>query len=88
VTNAPPSGLPSPSGPLAVAEITPGVSIGNFAGRVLFAGLAPGFIGLFQVNVEVPANARPLPSDPEGSVVRVALTSAARLSNQVLLFLR
>jgi len=88
VTNQPASGGISPSGPLAVSMVTPNVTIGNVAARVLFAGLAPGYIGLYQVNVEVPANARPLPNDPDGPVVRVSMTVGSMLGNTVTLPLR
>ncbi len=88
VTNQPSSGALSPSGPLAVSLSTPGVSIGNMPARVLFAGLAPGYIGLYQVNVEVPANARPLPGDPDGPVVRVSMTVSSMVGNIVTLPLR
>jgi uncharacterized protein (TIGR03437 family) len=36
--------------------------------RVKFSGLAPGYVGLFQVNVQVPANV------PTGDAVNVVLT--------------
>jgi uncharacterized protein (TIGR03437 family) len=88
VTNQPASGGLSPSGPLAVSVVTPNVTIGNLAARVLFAGLAPGYIGLYQVNVEVPSNARPLAGDPDGPVVRVSMTVGSMLGNVVTLPLR
>jgi uncharacterized protein (TIGR03437 family) len=44
---------------------------------VIFSGLAPGFVGLYQVNVQVPAAA------PSGAAVPVALTIAGVQSNTV-----
>jgi uncharacterized protein (TIGR03437 family) len=44
---------------------------------VSFAGLAPGWVGLYQVNVQVPANA------PVGDAVPVALSVSGVASNQV-----
>jgi uncharacterized protein (TIGR03437 family) len=38
---------------------TPAVSIGGAKGVVSFSGLAPGFVGLNQVNVQVPAGLKP-----------------------------
>ena len=35
---------------------TPTVMIGGSKAIVSFSGLAPGFVGLYQVNAEVPAN--------------------------------
>ncbi len=41
--------------PLARTVGTPLVSIGNFGGQVTFSGLAPGFVGLNQLNVKIAA---------------------------------
>jgi uncharacterized protein (TIGR03437 family) len=49
-----PAGQPAPVNPLAQAKITPVVSINNVDVQVLFAGLAPGFAGVYQVNFVVP----------------------------------
>ena len=51
----PPSGDPSPFSPLATTSITPAVTIGGQSAQVLFSGLAPGYVGLYQLNVVVPA---------------------------------
>ncbi len=40
--------------PLAVADLTPQVLIGGIPATVLWAGLAPGTVGVYQVNVVVP----------------------------------
>lgn len=52
------SGQPAPtSEPLARVAVQPTVSLDGQAATVQFAGLAPGFVGLYQVNFQVPANA-------------------------------
>lgn len=54
-TNQPASGDPSPFGDLARTLAQPAVSIGGQAAAVEFSGMAPGLVGLYQVNVRVPA---------------------------------
>ncbi len=53
-----PAGQPAPANPPAIAKVTPVVSINNVEAQVLFAGLAPGFAGVYQVNFVVPAGLR------------------------------
>jgi uncharacterized protein (TIGR03437 family) len=57
VDNPPPSGEATPSQPLARTLVTPTVSIGGVAAQVVFSGLTPGSIGLYQIDVVVPPNA-------------------------------
>ena len=77
VTNQPASGAPAPADSLAwtVAPVT--VTIGGVPAIPSFAGLAPGWTGLYQVNVQVPANA------PVGDAVPVLVSVGGAVSNQV-----
>jgi uncharacterized protein (TIGR03437 family) len=59
VSNEPAAGAAAPESPLARVEANVGVTVGNVAAEVQFAGLAPGFAGVYQVNFRVPVNARP-----------------------------
>jgi uncharacterized protein (TIGR03437 family) len=53
------SGAPAPgSEPLARVTVAPVVTLDGNAATVQFAGLSPGFVGLYQVNFQVPAGAR------------------------------
>ena len=56
VTNQPASGYPADAQNLSRTTLTPTVDIGGQNGSVSFSGLAPGFPGLYQINVGVPAN--------------------------------
>jgi uncharacterized protein (TIGR03437 family) len=47
-------GQPSPSDPLAFALAAPTVTLGGVDLPVYYAGLAPGQVGVYQINVNVP----------------------------------
>jgi uncharacterized protein (TIGR03437 family) len=53
------AGVASPSSPPARAVQTPRLQIGGLDAVITFAGLAPGFAGLYQVNAVVPAGLAP-----------------------------
>ncbi|HWQ57357.1 MAG TPA: S8 family serine peptidase [Bryobacteraceae bacterium] len=58
VNPQPASGEPSPGAePLARTTAAPTITIGGRPAQVLFSGLAPFFVGLYQLNVTVPADA-------------------------------
>jgi len=66
---APPAdGQLAPVSPLFNTVATATVTIGGVNAPVPFAGLAPGFVWLYQVNAQVPSNA------PVGSAIPVVLT--------------
>ncbi len=78
VTNQPATGAPGPSGPLASTTVATSVTIGGVpVTNVQFAGLAPGYVGLYQVNAQVPAGV------PTGSAVPVIVTVNGAASNTV-----
>jgi uncharacterized protein (TIGR03437 family) len=53
----PPSGEPTPATlPLSYTGVPPTVTIGGVNAPVTFSGLAPGFVGLYQVNAMVASN--------------------------------
>ncbi len=55
VTNPPvPSGVTAPSSPLSLTPELPFVTIDGVPAPVRYSGLAPGFVGLWQINVAVP----------------------------------
>lgn len=57
VTPTPTSGSPAPTNAILNTTTLPTVTLGGVNLPVGFSGLAPGFIGLYQVNVTIPANA-------------------------------
>jgi len=77
VTNRPESGAVALSGPLSETTTTPTVSIGGVEQPASFSGLAPGFVGLYQVNVPIPGGVQP------GDAVPVSLTIGGVSSNTV-----
>lgn len=65
----PGDGQPAPAaGPLFSTQATATVTIGGVNAPVVFSGLAPGFVALYQINAQVPS------SVPAGSGVPVVLT--------------
>jgi len=65
--NPPPDGAPAVAAPLAETPARPLVTIGTSSERdalAAFSGLAPGFVGLWQINAHVPAVTVPAPRVP------------------------
>ena len=69
-------GYPSAEVPLSETTVQPEVTFGGAPGDVIYSGLTPGFVGLYQINVRVPGSA------PKG--LQVPLTINAGLSTTVL----
>ena len=44
------------SGTFQITQTIPVVRVGGLEGRALYSGLAPGWLGLYQVNVELPVS--------------------------------
>ena len=82
VTNQPPTGSPAGDTPLSETAITPTVTIGGAPAQVTFSGLAPGYAGLYQVNVQVPAGLAAANAAP------VAISGAGVTSNTVTMALQ
>jgi adhesin/invasin len=70
------AGVPAPASPLSQATGV-SVTIGGVAANASFAGLSPGFAGLYQVNVVVPTGVT------QGSQVPVVLSVAGQTSPPV-----
>ncbi|MCZ6816257.1 MAG: SBBP repeat-containing protein, partial [Planctomycetota bacterium] len=77
VDNQPPTGAASPASPLARTKTNPVVTIGGVEAGLTFSGLAPGFVGLYQVNAQVAAGT------PVGDAVDLLLSSGLVPSNAV-----
>ena len=54
VSNPPPTGATAAASPLASANQLPVVTVGGAPTQVFFAGLTPGFVGLAQINIQLP----------------------------------
>ncbi len=77
VTNRPGLGAPSPTNPLASTLVKPTLTVGTVPANVLFSGLSPNFVGLYQVNIQITTDM------PSGPAVPVALTIGGAKSNTV-----
>lgn len=82
VSEEAPAGRPAPLDRLVTTRANPTVTIGGVRAEVLFSGLAPGFAGLYQVNVLVPSGVAPGPDVP------VTLSIAGQSSNTVTIALQ
>jgi uncharacterized protein (TIGR03437 family) len=72
------SGTQTPASPLAKVTNQPTVTVGSQAATVAFAGLTPGFVGLYQINFQVPASVA-------SGVVEVDVTQNGVSANPTLL---
>ena len=77
VDHEPRDGELSPLDPLARTLSIPSVTIGGVPAEVTFSGLAPGQVGLYQVNARVPDDA------PAGDAVPLVLSIEGAVSNTV-----
>jgi len=75
VTNQPATGAAAPLSPLSETTTTPTVTIGGVPAKVLFSGLTPTYVGLYQVNVQVPAGVS------AGGAVSLILSIGGQRSN-------
>ncbi|HUS08772.1 MAG TPA: choice-of-anchor D domain-containing protein, partial [Bryobacteraceae bacterium] len=75
--NAPATGAAAPVTPLASARVTPVITVGGAPVEVLYAGLAPGYAGLLQLNFRLPATL------PPGQRLPLAIRSGGSVSNPV-----
>jgi uncharacterized protein (TIGR03437 family) len=70
-------GESAPQNPLIATLDLPVVTIGGKTAVVYFSGLAPGYVGLWQLNVQIPTDS------PSGAAVEVLITIGGRSSNRV-----
>jgi uncharacterized protein (TIGR03437 family) len=63
-----PTGQPAPSNPLSLSLVQPIVTLGGVELPLLYSGLAPGLVGVDQINVAVPFNV------PQGMSVPLVIT--------------
>ncbi|HTS48874.1 MAG TPA: hypothetical protein VMH05_13075 [Bryobacteraceae bacterium] len=83
VTNQPATGAVALAAPhLSYLISYPSATIGGVQAPVSFAGLAPGYVGLYQVNVQVPQGVA------AGDSVPVVLSFGATVSNSVTISVR
>jgi uncharacterized protein (TIGR03437 family) len=67
----------NPVNPLVVTAETPVVTIGGKTALIYYSGLAPGYVGLWQLNIQIP------PDAPSGVAIELVVTYGGRTSNRV-----
>jgi uncharacterized protein (TIGR03437 family) len=82
VMNQPATGTVSPTDPPATTTTQPKVTIGGQFANVTYAGLAPGLVGVYQLNIQIPA----LPTT--GDSVPLALMIGGAPSNTATIAVR
>jgi uncharacterized protein (TIGR03437 family) len=75
VSNPPSDGVAASLDDLASTLQPVTATVGGRTARVLFAGLTPGSVGLYQVNLIIPDDA------PLGDAIPVVITQAGKESN-------
>jgi uncharacterized protein (TIGR03437 family) len=76
------AGQGAPGNPPALVTVPVTATVGGLPATVQFAGLAPGFAGLYQVNVQIPSGV------PPGAAVSLVLLQDGVPSNAVTLAVR
>ena len=76
------AGLPAPYAPPALAVVPPAVSLGGVPLDVSYAGLAPGEVGVYQINVQAPGK------PPEGDQVPLVITQGGMTASVVVRVVR
>ena len=76
------AGQPAPASPLATTTSSVNVFVGDKIAQVFFAGLTPGFAGLYQVNAVL------APDTPTGDSVPLSIYTSGQTSNIVTIAVR
>ena len=63
------AGEPAPSSPLSETPTLPQVTLGGVPVTVEFSGAAPGFVGLWQINIRIPEENEDPPSGPAVPII-------------------
>ena len=74
-------GLTRDSGGLQSTVLTPTVFVGGVPAAILYSGLVPGYVGLYQVNVQVPSGLAP-GLQPVSMAVNLAPSNEVKIAVQ------
>jgi uncharacterized protein (TIGR03437 family) len=81
VTNQPGEGEPAPGAePLARTRVLPVVTMGGIRAELIYSGLAPAYVGLYQLNVKVPQGVH--------GAVSIDVTAAGVISRAAVMWVR